>query len=124
MKGRVDSRDLSRQLAGQSEPSSELEPLSEEIFATMRDIDRSLDGILKAMQRESQARLPEGTRFSFFKSLMLRLLRLYTRGQDSYNQSTLEALSKIRRQQSLLQQELKRQQRSLARLLRDGSPGD
>lgn len=117
MKGRVDSGQLSRQLSGQSEASKAVEALSEEIFDTLQDIDRSLEEILKSMQRDRQAQLPEGTRFSFLKSLLLRLLRVYTRGQDAYNQRTLEALSKIRRRQSLLQGELRRQQRVLVRLL-------
>ncbi len=119
MKGRVDSRILSRQLEGQPEAGGDLEPLSEEIFATLQDIDRSLQGILESMHRERQARLPQGTRFGFLKSLMLRLIRVYTRGQDSYNRHTLEALDKIRRQQSLLSEELKRQQLILAHLRRD-----
>ena len=119
MKGRVDSRQLSRQLAGQSEASNAVESLSEEIFDTLRDIDRSLEEILESMQRERQTQLPEGTRFSFLKSLLLRFLRVYTRGQDAYNQRTLEALSKIRRQQKLLEEELRRQQRVLVRLLEE-----
>lgn len=111
MKGRVDSRALSRQLAGEEAP------LSEDVFGVLQDIDRSLGEILEAMERERQARLPVGTRFSYFKSLVLRTLRVYTRGQDAFNQSTLEALGKIRRKQSLLEEELRRQQRLLGRLL-------
>lgn len=110
MKGRVDSRALSRQSAGDQPPPSE------EVFAVLQDIDRSLGEILEAMERERRPGLPEGTRFAFFKSLALRLMQVYTRGQDAYNQRILEALGKIRRKQTLLEEELRRRQRILSQL--------
>jgi len=64
------------------------------------------------------ARLKPGTRFAFFKRLLLRLLRLYTHGQVEFNASLLRAVNawdqRLRRLLSEIQESLKRHEESLS----------
>lgn len=104
MRNRVDARALSESLESPSAWGAELEAF----FTTLVDIDHSILETLAALAKDRTPRLPPTTRFAFFKRSLLRVLKVYTRSQESFNHNVLDALTKMRRRQSLLEGELRR----------------
>ena len=75
------------------------------------------------LQTHRTPRLPAETRFRGIKELLLRIIKVYSRYQDLYNSSNIEAIRTLNKRLDLLQRQVDVQHRILEQLRDESSRG-
>ena len=101
-------------IEGEGRPS--LEEDAALLAMEMDQWNQKLMQTVARLQTHRTPRLPADTRFKSIKEILLRVIKVYSRYQDLYNSSNIEAIRTLNKRVELLQRQVDLQQRILDRL--------